>query len=418
MQMDMTELGLTYFHDNYVAVHNGGYESFLTVAPKVLAAERNPEAMTSAIHAISLAGIANLAGTQLDQAGLSRRAWFKYCTALRALNEALADPVAACKDSTLFAVLLLSIFESVTCSGPASVSAWRRHINGASALIHQRGLEQFEREMGRLAFREVFVHILLLCYRESIPVPRQIRDMRLAWEKRLGPAHTIWLMSNGHMDAIDFFQRATAPDWPLPEGLCESLLVEALELDRRNLTIFREHISLSGHDFEYRTIFDPRADPELVYDGMYHVYPSTWLARMWTGTRTSRILINRLIRAMILEAREGTNFAVTGQTREQLLRATEHKLYDMGMGLIAVMPQLLGYLDQDGSVLPKEAAKTQVAGAYHAMFHLSHAGHLPVTEAPVREWATRQLRRIEAQTGIRKAGFLADVLVSEGPDKH
>ncbi|KAH7030682.1 uncharacterized protein B0I36DRAFT_243483 [Microdochium trichocladiopsis] len=418
MDLDLADLGLTYFQENYATGHMESYETFMTVAPKVLATDRDPTAMTSAIHAISLAGIANSAGAQVDQAGLSRRAWSKYCTALRAVNQLLTDPVLACKDSTLFAILLLSIFEAVTCSGPASVSAWKRHIDGASALIAQRGLAQFERDIGRLAFRETLVHILTSCYRLQVPVPPQILAMRREFERRLGPQDTIWLMSHAHMDALDLWQRAVAQEWPLPAALWESLLLEGIELDRQNVAIFDQYLDFCGLERGFRTMFNPRADPALVYEGAYHVYPNMRLARLWTGTRTSRILVNRLIRALAIETEPGASFGAIGMSQAQLIKTLDHKLYDLATSLIATAPQLLGYLDADGSVLPLDVAKPNVGGGYQAIFHLYHAGQLPVTDEPARLWVIKQLRRIDSQTGIRKAGFLADLLVQEGRLKH
>lgn len=416
--IELGDLGLTCFYYNLASSPGDPFETLLSLAPKVLSTDRYPKAMAAAMRSISLAGVANSAGTQVDQAGLSRRAFSEYGAALRAVNKALADPTSACKDSTLFAILLLSIFESFTCLGPTSVTTWKRHIDGASALIAQRGAAQFEREVGLLAFREALVHIFTMCYRLGVPVPPQICAMRQRITCRFGPSNTIWLMSSAHMDAIDLWQRSVSHQWPLPADLWQRLLLEAMELDRRNISDFELFVELGGHDGHFKTIFDSHADPDLVYKGIHHVYPSMQMARCWTGMRACRLLLYRLMRALVKEAGPDVSFAATGSSQSELLAHTEHELCELVMALIASMPQLLGYISPDGALASRRSAKAHVAGSYHAMFHLYHAGQAPGTDDSVRQWAVRQLRDIGSQTGIRKAGYLADLLEGEGCQEY
>jgi hypothetical protein len=72
------------------------------------------------------------------------RARREYVSALRLTNAALRSPIEAKKDSTLFSVMILSIFETVTGNNDRSLAAWAEHVNGAAALVKLRGKDQFK----------------------------------------------------------------------------------------------------------------------------------------------------------------------------------------------------------------------------------------------------------------------------------
>ena len=72
------------------------------------------------------------------------RARREYVSALRLTNSALRSPTEVKKDSTLFSVMILSIFERVTGNTERSLAAWAEHVNGAAALVKLRGKDQFK----------------------------------------------------------------------------------------------------------------------------------------------------------------------------------------------------------------------------------------------------------------------------------
>lgn len=77
----------------------------------------------------------------------------KYNLALLAISAAVGDPIAANKDATLAAILLLVVFECI-CPITSEQAAWRDHVKAAIMLFEQRGRELVGTETER-AFRAV-----------------------------------------------------------------------------------------------------------------------------------------------------------------------------------------------------------------------------------------------------------------------
>lgn len=74
----------------------------------------------------------------------------KYIQALSLTFAALRDPVVVKEDSTLAAVLLLGLFESLRPT--RGLLPWGSHIEGANQLVKARGLEQLRTSVGRGMF--------------------------------------------------------------------------------------------------------------------------------------------------------------------------------------------------------------------------------------------------------------------------
>ena len=97
--------------------------------------------LANCMKAVGLASLASAAHAP----ELIKEAKKRYLSAIQLTNAALGSSVDVKKDSTLLAIMLLSIFETVTSSDQRSLSAWSSHINGAAAVIKTRGPEQLTR---------------------------------------------------------------------------------------------------------------------------------------------------------------------------------------------------------------------------------------------------------------------------------
>jgi hypothetical protein len=95
------------------------------------------------------------------------RARKSYVKALRLTNQALQNPADAKKDNTLFAVITLGMFETVTGCCEYSFLTWVKHIDGASILIKLRGLEQLNSEQGQHMLVQVIKDAI--CSKRNIP---------------------------------------------------------------------------------------------------------------------------------------------------------------------------------------------------------------------------------------------------------
>lgn len=97
------------------------------------------------------------------------------------LNAALVDPKAATDDETLFAVLLLGFYESLTCDASKGSQSWQAHVHGATEMLRLRGLEAAKTPIGAALFYELRPSIAIDCVWHSRPMPRFIRE----WPKHL-----------------------------------------------------------------------------------------------------------------------------------------------------------------------------------------------------------------------------------------
>ena len=122
-----------FFFTNYIVDEDGRPGSSVSYAID--------DNLAGCMKAVGLAALASAAHAP----ELIKEAKKQYLSAIQLTNKALGSPVRVKKDSTLLAILLLSIFETVTSSDQRSLSAWSNHIDGAAALIKYRGPQQLAR---------------------------------------------------------------------------------------------------------------------------------------------------------------------------------------------------------------------------------------------------------------------------------
>jgi len=69
--------------------------------------------------------------------------------AIQLTNAALTSPEDVIKDSTLMAIHVLGLFETVTGCRQRSIKDWSEHLHGAAAVIKLRGPDQIKTRPGR-----------------------------------------------------------------------------------------------------------------------------------------------------------------------------------------------------------------------------------------------------------------------------
>jgi hypothetical protein len=124
-----------------------------------------------------------------------KNARYQYMKALQFTNAALRSSQDVKKDTTLMAVMILGIYETVTGSNHRSLHAWYEHIAGASALLELRGREQFRTNGGRRMFIQVATSLMISCIQRRLPLPDFIIEWTVEAKKLLsGPADTGWIV--------------------------------------------------------------------------------------------------------------------------------------------------------------------------------------------------------------------------------
>lgn len=407
-------LGVSYFLLNYVSPESGLCPGYLNYAPALLHAPGHDVALVrAAVCAVGLAGLANTTGS----AAIMYGARASYADALRRVNLVLASPLQACEDSTVLAVVVLGIFETITCTGGQSLEAWTRHIQGVADLVVHRGTSQFGTKLGLHVFQEAISHVLTLCSRHGQAVPPRIRLLRAEAAPLIPHDDPAWTLSSVHVEAMGLYERVS-PELTaafLPDQW-EQLLWHTVELDRRLEGLFGR---LPARWY-FSTVADPGEDPRVVYGGggVYHVYDDTWVAKVWNGMRACRILLHQVIYCLLV--REGPTWAadmLAGGVYAGLLTRAVATTTAMRDDILASVPQMLGFVRRgppataphlDGGrdgVLP---TGVPALGAYFLLWPLFLAGSLPMNTPETRDWVVDRLRTIRAATGIQKAEYLAD----------
>ncbi|PQE31760.1 negative acting factor protein [Rutstroemia sp. NJR-2017a WRK4] len=133
----LEERAICFFLANYVLIPHGpircGFLGFLIPMMRIAPSKILSDALT----AVALATFGNQPNAKM----LKPKAEQAYAKALRQTTTAIANPRQALEDSTLAAVLLLGLFETVTHSlvkQGEGWNSWNSHVNGATALLKIR----------------------------------------------------------------------------------------------------------------------------------------------------------------------------------------------------------------------------------------------------------------------------------------
>ena len=346
---------------------------------------------------ISAVGLASLSH-QIKSPALMVKARKDYVNALQLTNTALRSPEDAKKDSTLFSVLILSVFEMVTGSNERSLGAWTEHVNGSAALVKLRGPDQFKTSAGQRMFPQVVSNLMLSCVQRTVPMPDHIIQLRKVVAKYADVESPGWKLSQV---IIDFtFFRAAVREVTLvgPKAIIEA----ALEIDRRFTEVFTD----IPDEWKYSTVYTDES-PDLIWNGHYHVYTDYWMAQLWNGMRTCRILLHETIRDQLLTA----SFAMTPIFSEAEMTAQKERCVEIMLQLqadiLASVPQhTLAALNQN----QRPSTLLEGSRGYFVLWPLYMVGVMDLSTEPIRRWAISRLRSIGDTIGIRQAIVLADFL--------
>lgn len=216
---------------------------------------KGDEIVVKSMNAVGLASFSN----SIHSPELMVQAREDYMTAIQLTNVALRSPESAKKDSTLFAVMILSIFEIIAGSTQNSMVAWNEHIKGASALVKLRGREQFRTEAGQHLFGQVFSNLVTSCIQRAIPMPAYITELREAITNSVVRASPRWKVSSVITDFTIF--RAGVFHFQIKDP--RKIVEGALELDRRFIAVTQDAHKV----WPYHTVYTEK-NPHLVISTM------------------------------------------------------------------------------------------------------------------------------------------------------
>ncbi|KAF2099480.1 hypothetical protein NA57DRAFT_55445 [Rhizodiscina lignyota] len=314
---------------------------------------------------------------------LMSEAWKKYASVLRSVNTALGDMGSATSDETLIAVLLLALFESITCDTPRSLRSWDRHCDGATAIVNARGTEQFQSELGLKVFYHVRDYLMIQAYQKRVCIPRTILELACAADA-VDPTIDIAEKSLFHINAsvcsLRHQETSTNAD---PSGL----LSFAKCIDEE----FENWVDTIPDHYKFTIVPDNSPD---TLNGLYHTYPSFAASRIWNIYRCGRILTQEVVVRQLLSGQTGLDPWSTS-SQLQSSRATTAQLC---ADICASVPSFL----KSGSL--------RAATGHALLWPLYVVATTTNVEPSTRSWVVTELREISRRTAVLQGMGLADAL--------
>jgi hypothetical protein len=355
------------------------------------------EHLLASMSAVGLASFSH----SIHAPELMVRARREYVTALQLTNAALRSPTAAKKDSTLFSVMILSIFETVTGNSERSLAAWAEHVNGSSALVKLRGKDQFKTAAGIKMFLQVTSNMMLSCIQRTTAMPEHMIELRREAENFVdGDKNPAWPLSQNIFDFCSF--RAAVRESTLVGP--RAVIARGLEIDRQ----FVESFAKLPKEWQFKVVYTDDT-PDLVWNGKYHIYTENYMGHIWNGMRVCRIMLHETIRDQLLSASTAitpifTELEIAAQNEGSL-----HAMLEMRADILASVPHHTPF-SAYGS---KPVSLLEGSRAYFVIWPLYMCGAMDVTTQPIRDWVIARLRAIGEAVGIRQAFVVADLLTQQ-----
>ncbi|KAF3761158.1 hypothetical protein M406DRAFT_296735 [Cryphonectria parasitica EP155] len=416
-----------YFASHFIMLpsQSGRRPGHLDYLVPLLQSETDPNGpFQLAYSACGLAAMSNRErATNRDLVDIS---FLQHTRAIRAVADALQDPLRCKTDATLASVLLLCFFEKITASKETGLLAWRTHIEGAIHIVHQRGHEMLKDKYSMRLFNAVRMNIIArslssgtapamganwwtenaeLCDPAGVRLQRfclEISDLRVEVTRLMA---TLARNNDSLELMLEMLQRIKHLDHQI------AAWAAALPADHQGRPLYYEDRPVGKGGLKSMPVFPGRVD----------VYQDVVIASMWNGMRSSRIILCSLlvrVTAWICSPAD-YRLAPEYQTAVQTIKTLTSDLisavpfmlssFDGGEGDAAPHPSLRGI--NQGSFLCGADMQSKMVGGLMASWPLSTVRCCDFSTDEQREWVVGRLMSIAQDLGIRYASSLADAKI-------
>lgn len=292
--------------------------------------EDGNDCLVSSIKAVGVAGMTRASNGPSS----SPEAQQQYLHAIQLTNAALRLPNLAKLDSTLLAINVLGLFESIT-GFQRSLRSWRDHTIGASALLALRGAEQFETDTGGRLFLQTSINLSIACVQQHLPVPDHLHAMRIEAEKHVpDPSDRVWRFYLSRMRYADMYAKLKPQNLVQTPEDAYAIIQEAMSLED-------DIVGLTHglpRDWQYEVV---EATGPTVFAGYCHIFPTFFPAQVWNGMMSTRIHLNDIMikASQALQLLPATDLPRGAQDR---LKNAGKLLARMQLDIFASVPQHLG----------------------------------------------------------------------------
>ncbi|KAF2260281.1 hypothetical protein CC78DRAFT_28884 [Lojkania enalia] len=372
------EYAANFYFSKYIFVESPfseGYYAWLAQSYS-----QNGHILRTAIEAVGLAAISNM----MYAPRVATRSKIQYCKTLTCIRRAIDNPIEATSDSTLMAVILVVLFETIHFEVSDRYEYWAAHVKGAMTLLQLRGREQFATERGGQLYLLIRPQILLICMQQRISVPTalietsyrfQTSTIRRQWqEESVASPNSIFSTSFRVIDIAATLEGGQAVQEAIRDINNELESWKAGLLSHWNYTIMNGEGEVAGDQ----------------YSGMVHSYPSLWIAEAWNNWRILRIMVNQLILQNEVPQNPGYS--------ERIATA------------ISVIQEMCSDICIS---VPSFGNTQRILSLIRPLYVVALEGLNPEY---MRTFAVERLRHIGASMGIRQACLLADSIIQKPSD--
>lgn len=430
----MEDRAVSFFCMNYFAGECGPVQLFMDHIPSLHANDNIEEHLMASMKAVGFASLSHLSNSSL----LMTKAIKSYTQAIRLVNIALETADTAKKDSTLLSIMILTIFEHTIGCHSRSVAACEKHINGSAALLDLRGREQLRSLTGRRLFQQTSSTLLFSCIQRHMAMPQHVLDLRNILRSFADTTSPAWRLQECAILFAEF--RAKMREGRLLHA--GEILQEALSLDNEFASIF--HTVEPAWQFE--TLYT-EANPDVIFNGFYHVYRDFQIAQIWNAWRVCRILLHEIIQDVLQHAPTATA-TYSNQTSQRIVADEQYRkstttLRELRSDILASVPQHIAYPPTRNPSSPSSSPfprpnisdtlfdlttldrpskpRPQIPQAHHTPILRSGGGHfliwplyltgtLQISTGSERKWIANCLRYVGRSAAVQRATLLADLL--------
>ncbi|KAI2791075.1 hypothetical protein POX_c03930 [Penicillium oxalicum] len=374
------------------------------------------KAMQSSLLAVSSAMLCRARKIR----ALTRLAQEEYVSALNLLNTALTDVEDAKSNQALGAVILLAMYELrlcpstnqiVTTRAPRDINQWTKHISGATALLHLRGPEQVNSEIGLKLFLHLRYQIVISCIQRTVRVPESLLHYT-GYAISLRPAEA---QSNRLIMVISRLASLRA-------DLREGILTDSREVLATTSSIEADLVAWLATlppEFNYQTHtvtphelrWQKRRGGLIPYDGQYHEYPNIWICNTWNQYRCTQIIIDEIALEHIRKLSQSSTTMPLSDEIRQRCRIARAKIRRLAVEICRSIPCIVGaHLDhRSPSALPPE----RCMGGLMVLWPLFLAGIVERPGHSLRRWVIQCLRLIGHTFGLDQALATMDIVAAD-----
>ncbi|RAK98087.1 Zn(II)2Cys6 transcription factor domain-containing protein, partial [Aspergillus ibericus CBS 121593] len=394
---NVDQIGVNFFLHNFITSDQSPSRGYLNYIPVVFSADAEHPTLLASMAAVGLVALANSS----RRPELVKHARVKYSEAISSVNAALASPVECVKDSILMSVISLGVFEYVS-----NFESWVRHVQGAATLAMARGKRQFTTKAGILMFNQLRADLIIACIQANQPFPEGIRELQQEAARHANTQSGFWMLGVVATRVPTLMYNVGENKGEVPWS---DLLQEAVLLHQDCESVF----AFLAIEEPYTIIQDPGADPNLVHDGRFDLYRSSWAIRVWNNARCIQMVVCRILLYLLQKMFATDLDPVTRQRLNRLFHDTQQTLSKLGDDILSTAPQVLGFVSSgpERTVAFNPSAQPSVSGCYTLVWPLTMVGRCPVTASHSRKWIMRRLLDIGESAGISLALQLLEEVV-------